>query len=93
MVNSELLYDFTTICSYYRMSVVLQASRLTFTEEVIVESNKSYDDVLAIIEKEASFYLIRGDSINVHNIALGSIWEIYQIMELYSDRFEQATFV
>ena len=59
------------------MSVVLQASSFKVdlpTEEVIVETNKSYDDVLPIIKKEASFYLIRG--INVHNIALGSIWEI-----------------
>ena len=89
------MYDFITICSYYRTSVVLQASSFKVdlpTEEVIVESNKSYDDVLAIIKKEASFYLIRRD-INVHNVALGSTLEIYQLIKLYSDRFERSAFV
>ena len=61
------------------------------TQKVTVESNISYDDILAIIKKtgkEASFYLLSVVIINVHNIALGSIWGSCQLMELYSDRVE-----
>lgn len=57
------------------------------TQEVTVKTKSSYDDILAIIKKtgkEASFFFLSGGGdINAHNIALGSIWDCCQLMELY----------